>query len=320
MSDSRKYYYLKLKDDFFESDALVILESMPDGHKYSNILLKLYLRSLKDEGRLLFNNRIPYNAGMLAQITRHSVGDVEKAIALFKELELMEVLDNGAIFMLDIQNFIGQSSTEADRIRAYRKRIADEKEGVKPLDTKVSTNVRTNVQDLPYKRTPEIEIEIEREIDIEIDTETEKKSSSGGGHPLKELSQFYQNNFGMLSQHVMQDMEYWVQDIGFDLVMEALKRANEAQKNYNYAKGIMKKWAMENVKTLDDVAARDVAHANKQKQYQKQPMQKEQMPASFKQQVVDEPVQEDADIKARIERLEKLKQMQKNGEDGRHGV
>ena len=47
MADNNKYYYLKLKDNFFDSDTMIILESMPDGYLYSNILLKLYLRSLK---------------------------------------------------------------------------------------------------------------------------------------------------------------------------------------------------------------------------------------------------------------------------------
>ena len=80
MSDNKKYYYLKLKDNFFDSDEIIILESMPDGHLYSNILLKLYLRSLKNNGRLMFNERIPFNSTMLAQVTRHSVGNIEKAV------------------------------------------------------------------------------------------------------------------------------------------------------------------------------------------------------------------------------------------------
>lgn len=42
-------------------------------------------------------------------------------------MKLVEVLDNGAIYMMDIQNFIGQSSTEADRQRKYYRRIQDEK-------------------------------------------------------------------------------------------------------------------------------------------------------------------------------------------------
>ncbi|GEN50080.1 phage replisome organizer N-terminal domain-containing protein [Alkalibacterium pelagium] len=130
MSDNKKYYYLKLKENFFEDDSMIVLESMPDGYMYSNILLKLYLRSLKNEGKLMFKDRIPYNSTILAQVTRHSVGDIEKAIRVFKELELIEVMDNGAIFITDIQNFIGESSTEADRKRAYRKRIEDEKKSL----------------------------------------------------------------------------------------------------------------------------------------------------------------------------------------------
>ncbi|HBK5231260.1 TPA: phage replisome organizer N-terminal domain-containing protein, partial [Enterococcus faecium] len=51
MSDNKRYYYLKLKENFFDSDEMVLLESMPDGYIYSNILLKLYLRSLKHEGK-----------------------------------------------------------------------------------------------------------------------------------------------------------------------------------------------------------------------------------------------------------------------------
>ncbi|HFI0164219.1 TPA: phage replisome organizer N-terminal domain-containing protein [Streptococcus suis] len=123
MADNKKYYYLKLKDNFFESDEAIILESMPDGYIYSNILLKLYLRSLKNNGLLMFNDLIPYNAQMLATITRHHVGVIEKAIQIFQQLRLIEILDNGAIYMTNIQNFVGKSSTNADRMRESRRQL-----------------------------------------------------------------------------------------------------------------------------------------------------------------------------------------------------
>lgn len=129
MADSKKYYYLKLKENFFDSDEMIILESMPDGHLYSNVLLKLYLRSLKNNGKLMFNDRIPYNSTALAQVTRHSVGVIEKSLNIFNELGIIDVLDDGAIYMSDIQNFIGESSTEADRKRIYRTKIEAEKIG-----------------------------------------------------------------------------------------------------------------------------------------------------------------------------------------------
>lgn len=127
MADNRKYYYLKLKEGFFESDEIRILESMKDGYIYSNILLKLYLKSLRNEGRLMYRNVIPFTPEILATLVGHQVGTVEKALKTFKSLDLIEVLDNGAIYMMDIQNFIGKSSTEADRQREYYNKIKNEK-------------------------------------------------------------------------------------------------------------------------------------------------------------------------------------------------
>lgn len=156
MSDNKKYYYLRLKDNFFDSDELKILESMKDGYLYSNILLKLYLRSLKNDGKLVVNDRIPYNAEMLASVTGHQIGTVKQALSIFKDLGLIDVLENGAIYMLDIQNFIGKGSSEADRKREYRQRIETDR-----------TNVQTNLRQISEKSPPEIEIELEKEIKIE---------------------------------------------------------------------------------------------------------------------------------------------------------
>lgn len=128
MADNRKYYYLKLKEGFFDSDEIKILESQKDGYIYSNILLKMYLRSLRNEGRLMYRGIIPYTPDILATLTGHQVGTVEKALQLFEKLGLIEILDNGAIYLMDIQNFIGQSSTEADRQREYYNRVKAEKE------------------------------------------------------------------------------------------------------------------------------------------------------------------------------------------------
>ena len=65
MSDNRKYYYLKLKESYFDDDAIVLLESMQDGMLYSNILLKLYLKSLKNGGKLQLDEHIPYTPSLL---------------------------------------------------------------------------------------------------------------------------------------------------------------------------------------------------------------------------------------------------------------
>ena len=91
---------------------------MQDGVLYSNILLKLYLKSLKHGGRLQLDDNIPYTAQMIATITRQQIGTVERALQIFLKLGLVEVLDSGTFYMSNIELLIGQSSTEAERKRA----------------------------------------------------------------------------------------------------------------------------------------------------------------------------------------------------------
>lgn len=169
MAESHKYYYMRLKENFFDDEAMKIMEGLPDGYLYSNILLKMYLASLKTEGRLMLNNVIPYSPQMIASVTGHQVGTVEKALKVFRELGLVEILDNGAIYMLNIQNFIGLASNEADRKREYERQIAAEKKS------------RRNVGEISEKKAPEIDIDIKPEI------EKEKKAQAPREDPAAAL-------------------------------------------------------------------------------------------------------------------------------------
>ena len=173
MSDNRKYYYLKLKENYFDDDSIVLLESMQDGVLYSNILLKLYLKSLKHGGRLQLDEDIPYTAQMIATITRQQIGTVERALQIFLKLGLVEVLDSGTFYMSNIELLIGQSSTEAERKRAAR------------LQNKALSALRTSGGHLSDIRPPEIEIELEKEIEKEREGET--------GHPAPAAYGRYNN-------------------------------------------------------------------------------------------------------------------------------
>jgi predicted phage replisome organizer len=145
MSDTKKYYYIMIKENFYDTDDMIILRNMPDGYLYSDILMQLYLRSLKTMGTLMYKDKIPYNPTILAQIVRHPVGVVEKALQIFIEMELIEILDNGAIYMLDIQNFIGKSSTDADRKRATYIPKSEQKHLECIIEKKVKTTSKVEV-------------------------------------------------------------------------------------------------------------------------------------------------------------------------------
>ena len=162
MADNRKYYYLKLKVSYFDEDAIVLLESMQDGVLYSNILLKLYLKSLKNGGKLQLDENIPYTAQMIATITRQQVGTVERALQIFMKLGLVEPLQNGALYMSNIELLIGQSSTEGERKRRARRALQEQA----ALPEAVADKCPPYAADIC---PPERELEKEKEIDIELE-------------------------------------------------------------------------------------------------------------------------------------------------------
>ena len=239
MSDNKKYYYLKLRENFFDNDDVAILESMPDGILYSNILLKLYLRSLKNNGKLMFNDRIPYNAQMLSTITRQPVAVVEKAVGIFKEMGLIEVLDNGAIYMLDIQNFIGSSNTEADRKREYRRKIALEK------DQKLLGHLSGQMSD---EQAPEIE----KEIEIEIENRDIKEIDSAKDNSPAAIAEYYQSRIGVLDGKQFEQLLDYIRfdHMEYELVKLAIdKAADNSKRSFGYVNSILKNWAQNGIKT-----------------------------------------------------------------------
>lgn len=151
MANKSSYYYLKIKENFFDTEDMKLLESMDNGYQYSNILMKMYLLSLKNGGKLMYKDKIPYNSKMLSTILNHNIDVLDKAINIFKELNLIEVMDTGAIFMIDIQNFIGKSSDEADRIRAFRSRIETEKKLENKNDVQMYNECTTNIANIKDK-------------------------------------------------------------------------------------------------------------------------------------------------------------------------
>jgi len=163
MADNKKYYYIKLKDNYFDQDNIRILESMENGFIYSLIILKLYLKASKYNGKLMMTQSLPYspsNVDILANVLSHDIAHVKEAIRLGVELDLITILDGQEIWLNDIQNLIGKSTTEADRIRSYRK----------GLDISVQMYDKSTP-----KLKKEKDIEIEKELEIKKDIKKKRE-------------------------------------------------------------------------------------------------------------------------------------------------
>ena len=228
MSDNRKYYYLKLKENYFDDDSIVLLESMQDGVLYSNILLKLYLKSLKHGGRLQLDENIPYTAQMIATITRQQIGTVERALQIFLKLGLVEVLDSGTFYMSNIELLIGQSSTEAERKRAAR------------LQNKALSAPRTNGGHLSDIRPPEIELEKEIEIKREIEKERPEPGRTARAYGR------YQNVF--LTDEELADLQASFPNVWGQYIEKLSEYMASTGKRYQSHAATIRRWAGEDAK------------------------------------------------------------------------
>lgn len=87
---------------------------------------------------------------------------------------------------------------------------------------------------------------------------TEKSADKDDNKTTENVFEFYQKNFGILSSFIQEDILYWIRDIGDELVLEALKRALEQNKEYGYAKKIMQSWVRKGIDSLEKAEAERV--------------------------------------------------------------
>ena len=87
---------------------------------------------------------------------------------------------------------------------------------------------------------------------------TEKSADNDDNKTTENVFEFYQKNFGILSSFIQEDILYWIRDIGDRLVLEALKRALEQNKEYGYAKKIMQSWVRKGIDSLEKAEAERV--------------------------------------------------------------
>jgi predicted phage replisome organizer len=150
----QKYYWLKLHRDFMKRHDIRILKAMPNGKDYVLFYMTLLLESIDHQGELRFNELIPYDEAMLSTVTDTNVDVVRSAIKILKSMNLIEIWDDGTIYINETKKMLGENSTE--RVRRFR-----EKQKVKEIG-----NVSRNVTET--ENVTDIDIEIELELDKEL--------------------------------------------------------------------------------------------------------------------------------------------------------
>ena len=165
--DATKFYWLQLREDFFDEDAIDWLEEQPNGKEYSLFYLKLCLKSLRTNGvliRRVGNMLVPYDHVKLGELTKTPSDTVMVAMQLLLKIGLVRTLENGELYLTQVENMIGSQSKSAfkkqqQRLHHKSKLLLD---GGHEEDT----------------CPPNIEKELEQEQEKELEIELEKKKKA----------------------------------------------------------------------------------------------------------------------------------------------
>lgn len=157
---NKRYFWLKLKDDFFSQKEIKMLRKIAGGDTYTIIYLKMLLLSLKNEGKIYFDDIASDFVEEIALDIDEETENVQITFNYLKQKGLIEFENDSEIDMVNIASMIGSETDKAAIMRRKRAR-----------DKLTKSNDVTPVLPDHY---PEIEIELEKDIDIEKEREKEQ--------------------------------------------------------------------------------------------------------------------------------------------------
>jgi predicted phage replisome organizer len=124
---NNKRYWLKVKENFFDDDEIVFLKSQKNGYEYIYLWMRILLKCLRsneerDCGFLRINEKVPYDINMLSNLFGINIDIVRTGIEVFKQMGMLEILDDGTYYIEAVQKMIGKEGESAERMRISREK------------------------------------------------------------------------------------------------------------------------------------------------------------------------------------------------------
>lgn len=118
----KRYYWLKLKENYFDSPKIKKLRKIAGGDTYTIIYLKLQLLSIKNNGIIEYEKIEPTFQEELALKLDEDVENVGVTLSYLQSQGLVDVNENNDFFLIEASNNIGSESESAERVRLFRER------------------------------------------------------------------------------------------------------------------------------------------------------------------------------------------------------
>ena len=236
---ANKYYWLKLKEDFFQQEAIEWLEEQKNGKEYSLFYLKLCLKSLKDGGTLVRQvgtKTIPYTVKKLGEITNTSEDIAEQAVELLKEIGLLSEKKNGTFVIVGFDSMVGSESGSKEAIKKRTQRLRKKgQEGDNKGDNLSPQCPQYNNDNVPSD-VPDVSAQGGTNCPTEIrDKRLENRDRENISllNPLscsvegQNVTQLYEQKIGLLNARIAEQLADLLEQYGEERVVNGIQIAHE---------------------------------------------------------------------------------------------
>ena len=224
----RKYYWLKLKNDFFNQPRIKKLRRLAGGDTYTIIYLKMQLLSLENEGVLFFEGIEDDFIEELALTIDEDTENVRFTVMYLVNQGLLEEVRKDEYALPEAIKAIGSENASAERkrrSRENRKMLEENRDNVTPMSQLCHGSV-TNCH-------TEIEIEKEIEIDTDKDIEIEcKKGAKRFKPPTRDEALAYVNEQGLSRVNLDRFFDFYESN-GWKVGKNSMKDWKAALRNWN---------------------------------------------------------------------------------------
>ena len=256
--EEKRYHWLKLKEDFFEEDAIEWLEEQENGKEYVLFYLKLCLKSIKSNGiliRRVGTMLVPYDTHKLSEMTKTDFDTVVVAMKLFREIGLVEIQDSGEIYLTELNEMIGSEAKSTSRSRLCRERKRYESEIIGTLQCNADATLvqhNCNADATLMQQNCNTDIDIEKELDIDKDIEKEKEKEKDIDNNISPPVKETRHKYGTYNNVLLSDTDMEKLKTEFPDWQERIERLSEyiASKGKSYQNHLatIRSWARKDAK------------------------------------------------------------------------
>ena len=225
---AKRYYWLKLKADWFSDKRIKKLRSIAGGDTHTIIYLKMMLLSLKDEGKLYFEGVEDNFASEIALALDEDAENVKLTLAFLQRHGLIEIGDDDEYQLTEVPTIIGSETASAMRVREHRERKKENR-------LLQCNTTETGCNNLKQICSVEREKEIERDKELEGEGEKEKEIPTPAAYGKFNNVFLSDAELDSLKAELPDKWEYYIDRLSVHIASSGKQYHNHAATIYKWA-------------------------------------------------------------------------------------